>query len=159
MSADSQTEVSHSPAPPPKKLEGNYTQINVLFPSSQVELPDAEKFKAFPPEAQRAILDAFKLEQMERHAWLKNQQANEHCLNMQSGRHNFRWRVVGTVCGMVVLLAALGFGSWLIKNGASGAGVFLLIVAVGTMIGSAIYGQSQKAPNAPQEKPEEDSAG
>jgi len=157
VSADSQTEISHSPAPPSKKLEGNYTQINVLFPSSQVELPAADKFKAFPPEAQSAILEAFKLEQLERHAWLKNQQANEHCLNMQSGRHNFRWRLVGTICGMVVLIAALGFGSWLIKNGASGAGVFLLIVAVGTMIGSAIYGQSQRDPNAPPEKLEEDS--
>ena len=136
-------------------MEGNYTQINVLFPSSQVELPPADKFNAFPPDAQKAILDAFKLEQGERHSWLKNQQANEHCLNMQSGRHNFRWRIVGTICGMFVLIAALGFGSWLIKNGASGAGVFLLIVAVGTMIGSAIYGQSQKSPNASPEKPEE----
>jgi hypothetical protein len=102
------------------------------------------------------LLQAFKLEQSERHAWLKNQQANEHCLNMQSGRHNFRWRLAGTICGMVVLIAALAFGSWLIKNGASGAGVFLLIVAVGTMIGSAIYGQSQKVPNSPTENPKED---
>lgn len=157
--SDGQSELS--PIPPQKRMEGNYTQINVLFPSSQVELPPADKFNAFPPEARTAILEAFKLEQSERHAWLKNQQANEHCLNMQSGRHNFRWRVVGTICGMVVLIAALAFGSWLIKNGASGAGVFLLIVAVGTMIGSAIYGQSQKAPDNPNppEKPKEESEG
>ena len=126
-------------------MGGRYTQINVLFPSSQLELPSADKFKAFPPEAQSAILEAFRLEQAERHAWLKNQQANEHSLNMQSGRHNFRWRVVGTICGMIVLISALGFGSWLVKNGASGVGVFLLLTAIGAMIGSAIYGQKSTA--------------
>jgi hypothetical protein len=156
VSADGQPEISPPPIPPPKKMEGNYTQINVLFPSSQVELPSAEKFKAFPQEAQKAILEAFKIEQSERHPWLRNQQGNEHALNMQSGRHYFRWRIVGTISGSIILVAALGFGSWLVKNGASGAGVFLMLAAIGTMIGSAIYGH--KSSNVPPVKPEEENS-
>ncbi len=144
------------PVPLPKRMEGNYTQINVLFPSSQVELPTAEKFKAFPPEAQTAILEAFKIEQSERHVWLRNQQGNEHALNMQSGRHYYRWRISGTVCGTIVVIAALWFGSWLVKNGASGVGVFLMLAAIGGMIGSAIYGHN--ANSTLQEKGEEPEA-
>jgi hypothetical protein len=136
--------------PPPKKLEGNYTQINVLFPSSQVELPSAEKFNAFPPDAQKAILGAFQTEQAERHTWLKNQQGNEHLLNMQTGRHYFRWRITGTIGGVIVLLAALGFGTILVLNKASAVGVFLMLTAVGGMIGAAIFGRT------PTEKPKDD---
>jgi hypothetical protein len=137
-------------------MEGNYTQINVLFPSSQVELPSAEKYKAFPPEAQAAILEAFKIEQSERHAWLRSQQSNEHALNMQSGRHYYQWRTFGTGCGAIIVIAALGFGSWLVKNGASGVGVFLMLVAIGGMVGSAIYGHN--ANNAPTEQNEQPAA-
>jgi hypothetical protein len=136
-------------------MEGNYTQINVLFPSSQVELPSAEKFKAFPPEAQAAILAAFKIEQAERHVWLRNQQGNEHALNMQSGRYYYRWRTNGTLCGTIIVIAALGFGSWLVKNGASGVGVFLMLVAIGGMVGSAIYGHNSSATPKENEKESE----
>jgi len=151
VSSEIQFDPPNIPIPPPKKLEGNYTQINVLFPSSQVELPEAEKFKAFPPEAQKAILDAFQKEQSERHVWLKNQQTNEHALNMQTSRHYFRWRITGTIGGVIVLLAALGFGTDLVLNKASAVGVFLMLAAVGGMIGAAIYGRAQSE-SPPSEK-------
>lgn len=138
-------------------MEGNYTQINVLFPSNQVELPPAEKFKAFPPEAQKAILEAFQREQAERHSWLKNQQANEHALNMQSGRHYYRWRLSGTVCGTAIVIAALGFGSWLVAHGASAAGVSLMLAAIGGMIGAAIWGSGTTQTSSEKNKQESDS--
>ena len=140
MSVEGQQEVSPTSIPSPKKMEGHYTQINVMFPSSQVELPSAEKFKDFPPEAQKAILAAFDREQAERHLWLRNQQSNEHALNMQSGRHYYRWRIAGTVCGSLVVIASLGFGSWLVANKASGVGVFLMLIGIGSMVGAAIWG-------------------
>lgn len=59
--------------PPP--IAGGYTQINVLFPSTSVELPSAEKFKEFPEEAQKTIIAAFRIEQQHRHQWLSAQQA------------------------------------------------------------------------------------
>jgi TRAP-type C4-dicarboxylate transport system substrate-binding protein len=78
--------VKNVPSPHHQQTERpHYTQVNILFPSEQVELPSADKFKAFPAEAQKAILTAFEREQIERHLWLKNQQANEHTLNMQNG--------------------------------------------------------------------------
>jgi len=128
--------------PNPKRVEGHYTQVNILFPSSQVELPSADKFKAFPPEAQAAILAAFEREQTERHAWLKQQQHNDHDLNKQSNRNYFYWRIAGTICGTLIVLATLISGAWLVKNGASGIGVFLLIAAIGGIIGTAIYGRT-----------------
>ena len=64
--------------------EGNYTQVNIMFPSNEVELPSADKFNAFPPDAQKAILVAFRGEQQERHAWLRQQQANDHEMNRRS---------------------------------------------------------------------------
>jgi len=126
--------------PNPKRIEGHYTQVNILFPSSQVELPSADKFNAFPPEAQAAILAAFEREQTERHAWLKQQQHNDHDLNKQSSRNYFYWRITGTISGTLIVLTALGGGIWLVKNGASAIGVFLLIAAIGGIIGTAIYG-------------------
>ena len=141
-------------------MEGNYTQINVLFPSSQVELPPADKFNAFPPEAKKAILDAFNREQAERHKWLTNQQNNEHALNMQSGKYNYRWRIMGTTMGAIVLISAIGFASWLVKNGASTIGVFLMLTAIGAMIGSAIYGQKSSSSNSnPSESDKSESDG
>jgi len=136
-------------------MEGNYTQINVLFPSSQVELPSADKFKAFPPEAQKAILDAFQKEQAERHVWLRSQQSNEHALNMQSGRHYYRWRISGTIGGTIVVISALGFGTLLVINKASAVGVFLMLVAVSGMIGSAIYGRGSSNKTGESEKSDE----
>jgi len=150
VSSELQPDVTRPAIPPPKKMEGIYTQINVLFPSSQVELPSAEKFKEFPPEAQQAILDAFKKEQAERHVWLKNQQTNEHALNMQTGRHYYRWRMSGTVCGTVIVIASLGFGSWLVAHGASAIGVFLMLLGIGAMVTAAIWGAAPT--NTPEDK-------
>jgi len=119
---------------------GIYTQVNILFPSEQVELPSAEKFKAFPPDAQKAILAAFEREQIERHVWLKNQQANEHQLNLQSGRQYFIWRLTGTIAGAILAISALVAGASLVQSGASTIGVMFMILAVAGLVGTAIYG-------------------
>jgi hypothetical protein len=52
---------TESEADRPKKESpaGAYTQINFLFSPSSLELPSAEKFKEFPPEAQQMILTTF----------------------------------------------------------------------------------------------------
>lgn len=124
-------------------MEGqHYTQINVMFPSDQVELPSAEKFTAFPPEAQKAILEAFKIEQSERHSWLKNQQSNEHALNMLHGKYYYRWKLAGTVGGILIVLVALVGGCWLVLNHASGIGVSLMIGSITALALAAIYGRS-----------------
>jgi hypothetical protein len=92
---------------PPPQLGGmavppQYTQVNILFPATQVELPPAEKFNAFPPEAQKAIIDAFKTEQLQRHTWLRNQQHNDHQLNTLSQKNYFTWRMGGLICATVL---------------------------------------------------------
>jgi len=120
-----------------------------MFPSEQVELPDAEKFKAFPPEAQKAILEAFSREQTERHKWLANQQSNEFKFNMQSGRHFFYWKMGGLIGGVFLALGVLVIAAWLIKNGASVVGISLIIAAVGTLVGTAIFGHHTKQPPIP----------
>jgi uncharacterized membrane protein len=137
-------------------LGGNYTQVNILFPSEQVELPAAEKFTAFPPEAQKAILAAFEREQIERHAWLKNQQANEHQFNMQSGRHYFYWKIAGVFGGVILALGALFTGAWLATHGASAIGTSIMIAAVAGLVGTAIYGH--KANESPKTEDESTTA-
>lgn len=142
------------PGPGPHRVPtGNYTQVNILFPSEQVELPSADKFKAFPPEAQKAILAAFDREQIERHAWLKNQQAYDHTLNMHSNRHYFLWRVTGTISGSILALALLWAGESLIKSGASASGITAMLVAIGGVVGSAVYGR--RAAQSKNEKSDE----
>ena len=127
----------------PRKIEGHfYTQVNVQFPSEQVELPPAEKFNAFSPEAQKAILAAFEKEQTQRHAWLKNQQAIDHSLNTQKVRYVFWWRLNGTFCGTIIVLSTIGLGAWLVKGGASAVGVSMMIGATGGLIIAAIYGHT-----------------
>jgi hypothetical protein len=135
---------------PQQTLRPHYTQVNILFPSEQVELPSADKFKAFPPEAQKAILVAFEREQIERHRWLANQQTNEHALNMQSERHFFVWKMAGLIGGVVLALGVLGSGAWLVAHGASTIGTATIIAAVAGLVGTAIYGH--KANTAPKEK-------
>jgi len=127
-----------------------YTQVNILFPSEQVELPPAEKFAAFPPEAQKAILLAFEREQVERHTWLKNQQTYDHRLNLQESNHFFVLRICGTICGTVLALTALLTGAWLVRSGASILGAAILIAAAAGLVGTAVYGH--RAKNAPAEK-------
>ena len=127
--------------PGPQRVPtGTYTQVNILFPSEQVELPPADKFKEFPPEAQKAILVAFDREQIERHGWLKNQQAYDHQLNVQSESHFFIWRMTGAIAGAVLAIVTLLAGAWLVKNGATGIGATSMILAAASLVGTAIYG-------------------
>jgi hypothetical protein len=142
---------------PPQNLGGmtaqpEYTQVNILFPATQVELPPAEKFSAFPPDAQRAILDAFKTEQLQRHTWLRNQQHNDHQLNTLIQANYFRWRISALFCAALLALSVLVIGAILVAVGAPIVGVTLLISAVAGLVGTAIYGHRL---NAPQESPEE----
>jgi hypothetical protein len=129
---------------PAQSVGGVYTQVNILFPSEQVELPDAEKFKAFPPEAQKAILVAFEREQIERHSWLKNQQANEHKFNIQSERHYFCWKMAGVFGGLILAVTALLTGAWLVRHGASIIGTAIMMAAIAGLVGTAIYGHKAK---------------
>jgi uncharacterized membrane protein len=137
-----------SERPKREALSGAYTQINFLFPPSAVDLPSADKFKEFPPEAQQAILAAFKVEQTHRHEWVTNQQANDHALNILRQKHAFQIRVLGLGAALVIVLASLGFSAWLIQMGQTIWGVAVLIASVGGLIGTAIYGH--KARNVPQ---------
>jgi hypothetical protein len=130
----------------PQGVGGNYTQVNILFPSEQVELPAAEKFTAFPADAQKVILAAFEREQIERHVWLKKQQSNEHDFNMQSGRHFFYWKIAGVIGGLILALGALGTGAWLVSRGCSVVGTSLLIFAIAGLVGTAIYGHKANQP-------------
>jgi uncharacterized membrane protein len=136
----------------PQHVDSRYTQINILFPSSDAELPSADKFRAFPPEAQIAILEGFKKEQQERHAWLKTQQSNEHELNIQGQRHYFYWRLTGTIFGGLLAILTIGMGAWLVAHGASATGVGMMLVAAATIIGSAVYGHKTKQNAEPEEK-------
>ena len=122
-----------------------YTQVNILFPSSQVELPAADKFKAFPEEAQKAILAAFALEQKDRHEWLKEQQKIDFELNSKAQSFNFYWRLAGMITGTIIVIATLYFGVSLIKAGASSTGVAMIIATIATLIGTAIYGHRATA--------------
>ncbi len=80
MEAPQQPESLPNPLPP---TAPNYTQVNILFRATEVELPNADKFNAFPPDAQKALLMAFRTEQLQRHNWLQTQQNNDHALNMR----------------------------------------------------------------------------
>lgn len=118
-----------------------YTQINVMFPSAEVELPPAEKFNAFPPEARAAILEAFRIEQRERHEWLKNQQKNDHELNMLKSSNYYRFRMCGSIFAGLIALVIVAGSIWLIAHGASTYGVSILLTAGAGLILSAIYGR------------------
>jgi len=131
----------HGHGPRQQKVPpGVYTQVNIMFPSEQVELPPAEKFNAFTPEAQKSILAAFDREGIERHAWLKNQQSYDFRLNSQSESHFFIWRMTGTILGSVLAIVALLTGAWLVKSGSSAVGVSTILFAIAGLVGSAIYG-------------------
>lgn len=130
----------NQPVPDRSGWVERYTQINILFPSNEAELPPAERLKAFPVEAQRAILASFEREQQERHAWLKTQQANDHELNLLSLRHFFWWRTTGTLLGGILAALVIGLGAWLVSKGASATGVAMMISAAAVVIGSAVYG-------------------
>jgi hypothetical protein len=118
-----------------------YTQVNILFPATQVELPPAEKFNAFPPDAQKAIIDAFKTEQLQRHTWLRNQQHNDHQLNTLTQNNYFKWRMAGLICATILSTVIFAIGAILVLFGAPVVGVAVLISAVAGLVGTAIYGQ------------------
>jgi uncharacterized membrane protein len=130
-----------------------YTQVNILFPASQVELPAADKFAAFPPEAQKAILLAFNKEQNQRHEWLRTQQKIDHDLNTRSQLFNFFWKISGMVSGVIIILAMIGFGVYLIKIGASAFGVSMIISAIAGLVGTAVYGHRAISPQQQPSKP------
>jgi hypothetical protein len=88
----------------------NYTQVNILFPATNVELPPAETFNAFPPEAQQALLEAFRFEQKQRHAWLRQQQINDHELNKGTQGNYFWLRTGGLISATLLTLAILAAG-------------------------------------------------
>jgi len=136
---------------PHQSVGGNYTQVNILFPSEQVELPSAEKFAAFTPEAQKAILTAFEREQIERHIWLKNQQANEHKFNMKSEGYYFYWKMAGVFGGLILAITALLTGAWLVRHGASVIGTAIMMTAVAGLVGTAIYGHKANQPSKPKD--------
>lgn len=117
-----------------------YTQVNILFPATQVELPPAEKFNAFPPDAQKAILDAFKTEQLQRHTWLRNQQHNDHQLNTLSQNNYFKWRMAGLFCATLLSIVIFAIGAILVLFGAPAVGVAVLVSAVAGLVGTVIYG-------------------
>ena len=141
----------------PRSGEGHYTQVNIMFPSTEVELPSADKFNAFPPDAQKAILIAFRSEQQERHAWLKRQQANDHELNTRSQIFSFSTKLAGTIGAAVIVSIMIAGGIWLVKAGASAWGVSLIIAAISGLVGTAIYGhrnsQAQKQEPPPKSGP------
>jgi uncharacterized membrane protein len=137
-----------SERPKGEARSGAYTQINFLFPPSAVDLPSADKFKDFPPEAQQAILAAFRIEQTHRHQWVTNQQAHDHELNMLRQKHAFIIRVLGLIAALAIVLVSLGFGAWLIQMGQTIWGVAILLASIAGLIGTAIYGH--KARNVPQ---------
>ena len=136
-------------SPEPQRFENHYTQVNIMFPASEVELPAADKYNAFPPEAQKAILVGFQREQGERHAWLKNQQRNDHLLNLNAQRNAFISQNLGTVCGFTVILTMIILGAMLLLHGVSAAGFTMIVTAVGGVIGVAIYGHRETAKPAP----------
>jgi hypothetical protein len=150
--------------PPPQPGAGGipvpqpqYTQVNILFPASQVELPPAEKFNEFPPDAQKAILEAFKTEQLQRHTWLRNQQHNDHQLNALIQNNYFKWRIAGLICATLLSLAVFAIGAILVLYGAPVIGVATLVGAVAGLVGTAIYGHristtAQAQPSHPQKE-------
>jgi hypothetical protein len=121
--------------PPP-----SYTQVNILFPATDVELPPADRFNEFPPEAQKALLEAFKTEQLQRHRWLHTQQHHDHELNKQAQANYFRWRMAGLRWGGIVAMTVLLIGAWMVYIGAPVIGVSMLIGAVAGLVGTAVYG-------------------
>lgn len=140
-------------SPEPQRFENHYTQVNIMFPASEVELPAADKYNAFPPEAQKAILAGFQREQIERHAWLKNQQRNDHLLNINSQRNAFISQNLGTICGFMVVLSMLVLGAILLLHGVSAAGFTMIVTAVGGVIGVAIYGHREATKRPPKKPP------
>lgn len=74
---------------------------------------------------------------------------------MQTGRYYYRWRIVGTVLGCVVVIFALWFGSWLVARGASVIGVFLMLLGIAPVVIAAIWGGGSVQKGDETEPPQE----
>jgi predicted phage tail protein len=131
---------------------GGYTQITILVPSTEVELPAAEKFGAYPIEAQRTILQAFEREQKDRHLWQANEQAHNHELNLLDRKHDFAWRMAGVLAGALLTLSTIALGAWLVAHGAGGTGVAMMIGAAAALIGTALYGHKAQPERMPSQQ-------
>ena len=118
-----------------------------------MELPPADKYTAFPEEAQKAILVGFSLEQKNRHEWLKEQQRIDFKLNSRAQGFNFFWRLAGMIIGATIIIFTMYFGVNLIKAGASASGVAMIIAAIATLIGTAIYGHKATTRRIPGNQP------
>ncbi len=126
-------------------LADEYTQINILFPTGGLELPPAERFNAYPREAQQVVLEAFQREQKERLAWLANQQSHDYTLNLLARKQYFVWRLAGLLTSGFLTLTALVLGAWLVAHGAGGTGVAMMLGAAAALIGTAVYGHRTDA--------------
>ena len=142
--------------PGPKETLVGYTQntqINFMFPATEVELPPADRFAAYPPAAQAALLAAFQREQSVRHQWLMKQQINEHELNIREQGSSSKLRMTGMICGTLIVLSAIILGAWLIKNGAGAQGITVVLMALTGLVGTALYGhRAASASGSPVEK-------
>lgn len=134
---DPESELTDPISPP---LAPNYTQVNILFRATEVELPSADKFNGFPPDAQKALLAAFRTEQLQRHAWLKSQQENDYKLNVRIQGNDFQLRLASLGCATLLAIVFLLIGAWLIHEGAPAIGVAMLTAAITSLVGTAIYG-------------------
>jgi len=64
---------------------------------------------------------------------------------MQGQKFFFLWRMVGTLAAGTIATITIGMGAWLVSKGASATGVSMMLAAAATVIGSALYGHSQKS--------------
>ena len=107
-------------------------------------MPSGDKFREFPEQAQKAILDGFREEQDHRRKWLEAQQRNDHELNLLRQRHAFVLRAMGMGFGCILVLSTLSGGVWLIHTGATPSGVAIILAGVAGLIGTAIYGHKAR---------------
>jgi len=112
----------------------------MLFRSTEVELPPADKYLAFPLEAQKAILLGFRSEQLQRHELLRRQQDNDHHLTIRAQHFALIKNALGVVGAISIVFTLVNGGIALLNNGATAYGVSLIFTAIAGVIGTTIYG-------------------
>jgi hypothetical protein len=65
-------------------------------------------------------------------------------LNIKGGHEAFGLRMTGMIAGSVLALTLLLSGVWLVKSGAPTTGVTAMIFAIGSVVGSAVYGRQHE---------------
>ena len=115
-------------------------EVNMLFRSTEVELPPADKYLAFPLEAQKAILLGFRSEQLQRHELLRRQQDNDHHLTIRAQHFALIKNALGVVGAISIVFTLVNGGIALLNNGATAYGVSLIFTAIAGVIGTTIYG-------------------